>query len=346
MRDKTTSGSTTIVTLASNRPDFIELQLESFKTFFKGHWEFIVLNNATKSSIRNEISAQCKRFGVAEIKVRSDWKLGTRGGEIAFRPWGYANPNLACSYGLNWFWHHIRPQLQSEFLMLIDSDMFLSRELDVNQLLFGFDLAFVPQYRGELLEVYYPWNGLVFARLDAEALETLDWHPGSVGGFACDVGGQSHHWLERHKGDLRVRHITALTVYAKRSKSSDSPLHVAVNGNWNSNLSWEHGQPVWSFQEFEQEVPSPISWRTVIAGTQYVENDLGLASEFLGLEQLASNHDFPDPWYFDLIGVRGESGRFDGFVFHYKSGSNYQPWATSDYNARKTSSLMSLLRSN
>jgi hypothetical protein len=71
-----------------------------------------------------------------------------------------------------------------------------------------------------------------------------------------------------------------------------------------------------------------------------------MASQLRDLIQLAGKFEFPTPWYFDIIGVQDEAEGFKGLVFHYKSGSNYQPWATADYNRRKSKSLASLLDSN
>lgn len=52
---------------------------------------------------------------------------------------------------------------------------------------------------------------------------------------------------------------------------------------------------------------------------------------------------FPKPYYYDMI-TMCKSSFEEAFVLHYKSGSNYQPFATEEYNRLKTIGLRVLLK--
>ena len=51
---------------------------------------------------------------------------------------------------------------------------------------------------------------------------------------------------------------------------------------------------------------------------------------------------FPHPVWIDLIKTQNQEIK-ESFIFHYKSGSNYQPFATPEYNEKKTQELTKLL---
>lgn len=66
-------------------------------------------------------------------------------------------------------------------------------------------------------------------------------------------------------------------------------------------------------------------------------------TEELLLRSLILTKDFawPEPIYIDFIYDLGNAT--DPVVLHYKSGSNYQPWQSVDYNLKKTQALKEML---
>ena len=70
-----------IFTFAHKRPDFIELQLRSFKKNLQEDFEFIVFNNAVFDLGGREnyvsIKLACLRLGVKEIEIQRDKGIET-----------------------------------------------------------------------------------------------------------------------------------------------------------------------------------------------------------------------------------------------------------------------------
>lgn len=159
-----------IVTLAFNRPDFIELQLNSLKKYVKD-FTYTVFDNCPNDDVKNE----CERLGIKCIPI----KLFS------------ADPSWVCGISLNKMWE----TLQYEFgiLVYIDPDMFLIGELPY---MGDADFAFVPQVKGQYT---YPWTG--FMMFNMETLphpEALKWHV-DYSLKDTDVGGLNHFYLQEHK---------------------------------------------------------------------------------------------------------------------------------------------------
>lgn len=155
-----------IVTLAFNRPDFIELQLNSLKKYVTD-FNYVVYDNCPDDSIKQE----CERLGVKCIPIKifsedTSWAVGL---------------------SLNKMWETL--QHTKGKLWYIDSDMFLIDKLpDLDC-----DMAFVPQVRG----IYtYPWTGLMYFNMDTlPHPEDLKWEVNYLI-RGTDVGGQNHHYLK------------------------------------------------------------------------------------------------------------------------------------------------------
>ncbi len=334
-----------IVTLADKRPDFIEIQLRSFEKHLTGDFEFMVLNNAFDRSRSLAIESECLRLGLREVKVRFSKKLAKAHGERAFKFGRYSNPNLACSYAMQWFWNEVLPGLKEKNLVFIDSDMFLMGTLNVQELLGDAALAYIPQFRGSNLEIEYPWNGIVVADLSRDLpFQAMDWHPGSVSGIPCDVGGQNHFWLRSHVSSEKVLELAAFTVYGVDRTTVGWSSHVAINGNWNINLHFDETKNSYlhDFSGFEGNVPDPRTLalpRRLFGSMWEIKNIYEPIRQLIDIQNV---YDFPSPAYFDLIG-RYVAGKLEPFIFHYKSGSNYQTWATDKYNHEKTEVLKRLV---
>jgi hypothetical protein len=171
-----------IVTLAFNRPDFIELQLNSLKKWVKD-FNYTVYDNCPDNSVKLE----CERLGIKCIPI----KLFS------------ADPSWVCGISLNKMWEI----LQYEFgtLVYIDPDMFLVGELpDMGDV----DFAFVPQVKGQYT---YPWTG--FMMFNMETLphpEALKWHV-DYSLKDTDVGGLNHFYLQEYKPKVQELEMWTLT---------------------------------------------------------------------------------------------------------------------------------------
>lgn len=173
-----------IITHAFNRPDFIELQDQTFKAFLQDDYEFVVFNDARDKRIRNDIKTACKKLSIECISVPPEIHLNRD------------NPCERCAdvvqYSLKvlGFDHH-------GIVFIIDSDMFLLKNFSITKFLKGCDLYGCVQYRPR--DVTYIWNGLVF--MDMRTIpnkKTINFDCGRVNDEPVDVGGQLHHYLKNN----------------------------------------------------------------------------------------------------------------------------------------------------
>lgn len=164
-----------IFTISHHRPDFLELQLKTFKRHLK-IFEFIVFNNAVFDLDKknyNEIHEWCKNNNIRCIDIVKDYQLIADIKKIdptanLFQNNGlYSNAVYACSYPMCWSWNNIISKY-NEKICIIDSDMFFIKNFE-----FHGELAFVPQSKEN--DVLYMWNGIIFADL-SKINKDINWH--------------------------------------------------------------------------------------------------------------------------------------------------------------------------
>lgn len=182
-----------IVTLSYNRPDFIELQLDSIRKFHKD-FTYTVFDNSPDDSIKDE----CKRLGVkcVPIKIFS------------------ADPSYCVGLSLNKMWETL--QHNKGTLVYLDSDMFLIGKLPSMK---DHDFAFVPQTRENIL---YPWTGLMLFNMDTLPVpHELQWEVDKELLPTCDVGGLNHFYLLEHKPKVLELEMWTLISPGKSYNGSD-----------------------------------------------------------------------------------------------------------------------------
>lgn len=175
-----------IFTFADKRPDFIEWQAATLKYFMRDEYRYFVFNNAYNN--RRKISDACAAHGAVCI-------------DLPYLAMDHSNPNAACAAPLNWAWKNvIVPSFGNEACLIIDSDMFLVHPLTCTYISatkavreWGLPLMGVKQRRGH---VKYIWNGIIKATRP-HFLKELDFNYGEVDGVLTDVGGFTHHFLEK-----------------------------------------------------------------------------------------------------------------------------------------------------
>lgn len=212
-----------IITHAFNRPDFIELQVETFKKFLKDDYEFVVFNDARIKKISNEISKVCKLKKIRCLKIPQE--IHDRPYMYRFPGEDYNNPCVRCAnvvqYSLDTlgFGHN-------DLVMIIDSDMFLIDNFSVKDFMDGNVLAGVPQRRGP---VNYLWNGLVF--FDMTTLpdkKSFSFNCGKYEGHPCDVGGALHYYLKKHV-NLKLKYIHGTSLIRNQENVPRKNRHELVN---------------------------------------------------------------------------------------------------------------------
>lgn len=198
------SSKILIITHSYNRPDFIPIQEKTFKAFLKDEYEFVVFNDARTESISKKIENMCASLNIRCIRIPNSIHVGRD------------TPNYGCAdvvqYSLDTFGFD-----HDGIVVVLDSDMFLIKPLNIAEYLKGYDLFGCIQHRGPCpdnttFKVTYIWNGLVF--MDMRTLpnkRTMNWDCGVINGERVDVGGHLHYYLKNNPS-LRVKFYSAIST--------------------------------------------------------------------------------------------------------------------------------------
>jgi hypothetical protein len=194
-----------IFTYAFNRPDFIEIQKKTFDRFLTEEYEFVVFNDAKDIDLEKAIIQTCNRLNIKCIRIPQkihDLPYLQRWPGEDFNHPG-VRPANAIQYSLNEYGFN-----HNDYLLIIDSDCFLVKALDVRKYMQNCHLAGVPQSRGSNIE--YLWNGLVF--MDCASMpnkKTINFNSGKVHDVSVDIGGHIHYYIQQNP-NAKVKRIDCI----------------------------------------------------------------------------------------------------------------------------------------
>jgi len=236
-----------IFTFGSNRPDFIGLQLRSFRRHLQEDFEFVVFNNARYDNgfggNYTGLHEQAKALGVQMIDVEKNEDLLARCQKIELscsilnHEGKYMNANVAHAYALCWAWeNHISKEKGP--IGILDSDVFLVEGIKLTDYLNPHVMVNISDGKkhedGRVFHYMWPTFMLAdMARLPSP--ETLNWWCGRIQDTPVDVGGQTHHYFQAHL-DLdilacRKNHFTEFS-YDEFRLGEKVILHYRSGSNW------------------------------------------------------------------------------------------------------------------
>jgi len=326
---------TKIYTFSHNRPDFIELQYQTIKKYLQDDFEFIVFNNEKPGSDGgydpnriSQIDIECKKLNLECIKIPFDQSLQVLNGELMFTGNQYTGGAAACAYSLSWAWKNIISKDQG-ISVVIDSDMFLCNPISFQSMMKGYNFAYFPSYRNNL-SIMYPWNGIVIVDpKNMPNVQNMSWGPGLVDGTNTDVGGELHYYRKKYKNELKELYIDMWGYLV----DTDPYVEISINGCAQYFLNFDR-------KHIEIRDPRTPPFNINNKSFPHQKDRSDYLNYFIQnceyLKQFRDKFNFPKPSYFDLIKLEKNDLISDAFIIHYKSASNYQPWASSEYNFQKT----------
>lgn len=326
----------TIATLANIRPDFIELQYNSIKRFVKDKdVDYVVFNNASESKERfEEIRSICAKLGVKHIPVKKR--------SIIFK-WMNENVSKLVARSLNYVWKN-NLQSKKDIVSIIDSDMFFIKEICIEELMRGYDLAFVPAYRGEHFEVLYLWTGLMFFNMNTlPFINELKWDTGKILGYGVDVGGLNHFYLEKFKDRLKCLYLEMWNLEdIKINDDGTKTIECCLNGNIRFIIHTTSSNELITITTDNFFISDKKSFPYQSEKENYYDF---ITQNFVAFEAYLQNKNtiFPRPYWMDLFRVTNTKID-ESFIFHYKSGGNWLPFYTEEYNNKKTAELMKIIK--
>jgi hypothetical protein len=198
-----------IYSFASNRPDLIEPQFESFERHLKEPFVFRVVNNAfwNDSEAWHRIELECHRLGLEVIDVPRDLTHAAHLGPNIFSniTGMYTSVGASCGYSVDITWSQIISHRDGKVL-LCHHDMFLVEYCVLSDFIADKPLAFVPQDRPPHIDLSkgesecYLWEGFVLADIPKLPMpNSICWWGGEVNGAITDVGGRSYWWFKEYK---------------------------------------------------------------------------------------------------------------------------------------------------
>ena len=214
-----------IYSFASNRPDFIGLQLHSFKKHLKDPFEFIVFNNAQYDSTGGAdyqgLHNAGKENGIQVIDIQKDQDLINRCQVLepscslfSHHHGTYSNANVAHAYAFNWAWENYMLKEKGP-IAIFDSDVFLIQPISLIEVLGQHQICCIqdgkPHPDGRAFHYMWP----TFVVINMATLpdpQTLNWWCGRIEDVPVDVGGQSHWYFKSHP-DLDVYYVKRLNSY-------------------------------------------------------------------------------------------------------------------------------------
>jgi hypothetical protein len=194
-----------IFAFTSNRADFIELQMRSFKKYLQEDFTFTILNNSKFDRLQEYegIETMCRKWGITTHDIEKDQDLIDRCNAIeksctVFNNRGsWSNPNCAGLYACCYAWEKYI-SLETGPICLLHPDVFLDRPIKLTDYLEKTPLCFIPQSRPNL-GGNHMHDALVLA--DMSRLpdpDQINWWGSLVNGIATDIGGQTYFYLKAH----------------------------------------------------------------------------------------------------------------------------------------------------
>lgn len=190
-----------IFTHSHSRPDFIELQHKTFKAFLEDEYEFVVFNDAPNATLSQSIEQTCKKLNLRCIRIPQN---------LHKRP---SDPGARHIDGIQFALNTIGFN-HDGIVLMIDSDMFLFKPLNITQYVGESDLIGQESVRPHTgpIEVRYITPLLVFMNMKTlPNKHTLNFDGGIIKGNACDVGGHIYYYL-RDNPSINMRFIPGYCI--------------------------------------------------------------------------------------------------------------------------------------
>lgn len=177
----------TIVSMCSNRPDFIKPQFELMKKYLEDPFRFIVVNNAYYGQdTPEEIEAIAKEEGLGYMRIRHK----------GHKP----EPSALVRDTLEHLWKYLKKT--EGILAIVDSDLFFTHPVSFNLILEGYDMAFCPNFtEGKV----WPWTGLMIFDMSKIHAEDISFEFAPLDGRVyADVGSAVAHYVDKHHPKIRA----------------------------------------------------------------------------------------------------------------------------------------------
>jgi hypothetical protein len=280
-----------IITIEHKNPHYIDLQYKTLQMHLKNEFEYVCYNNAhwNKENYKN-INTICKNLKIESI----DFDVSS--------PY-FPGPSESHCDALIQIWKDYKNT--TEKIVIINSDMFLIRDIDFEHVFGNKPMAIVPNYSVTNNHSMAIWAGLLF--LDIAKIPNkndFDMSLGFVDGERVDTGGKTRNYFKNNKVDINFLEFWSIEHY------DQNMLHTNLNGNFQFKLDRKNKQSVYNKKTFDYELDRKDYNQYLYHNYEYILNKV-------------EKYNFPRiPYDVQFIKLYNESIE-DSFIFHQAGGSNY-----------------------
>jgi len=198
-----------IAIIGFNRADLLGLQVESLRRFIASPFECFLVNNAPNLLHAQALGKAARKAGIASRDIALPSKA--------------KGPSVNHGHALNATFQMVYGMHDGIFLIL-DHDMFLCRNLDVDELMSGYQVAGGIQWRQRQRKVWYVWPNTIFLNMGLlPAQSCIDFTPDQR--RHLDTGGKLTGYYQRP--DVHVRPLLHTSrIHSSRGNLSYFPTKV------------------------------------------------------------------------------------------------------------------------
>lgn len=204
-----------IYSIHYNKPEYIEIQLNTIKKFVNFPYEFIIVDNSINFDIKNQIREITNQLNLKYIDCNNSIS---------------GMSSISHQNSFNYLLNDVK---EGDTIMIIDHDLFLYNYLTVNYYN-EYDMVILPQVRGNIT---YPWPGMIIFN-NIKNKSQISFTSGMIEEEPCDTGANLYYYIKNN--NLKIKNVNESYFNNGEFLSSnldDIFIHLISGSNWNTNYN-------------------------------------------------------------------------------------------------------------
>ncbi len=190
------SAKVLVMTHVFNEAEFIHWQHATLAKFLKDDYEYIVFNDAPEGQAATDINTICSSLNIRCTRVPQSIHAPPY---YLPRKRHFGGPSAECAETIQYM-YNTRALKHNGIVVIIDADMFLTREFSVEKFLKDQEVAAQPQARqGKHSKIEYFLPNLMFFNMSKlKDKKSMNFNLGKIDGVRCDTAGHTSDYVKYH----------------------------------------------------------------------------------------------------------------------------------------------------
>jgi hypothetical protein len=173
-----------VITVTYNKPEFIKPQRDLLVKFLKNEFDYFVYNNSDSHVDEKKIEGECFNNNIKYHRIPQNIFSG-------------GGPSYRAGLSLDYAIKHNIENFSPDYMLILDSDMFLYEYLEISSYMEGLDFIGIYQTRGE---VFYYTNQLCMVNVKKcpSFKDEIKFLPGEIRGNMTDCGGFLFEYINKY----------------------------------------------------------------------------------------------------------------------------------------------------